>query len=64
MVVAFVVWSYDLLAWGLTRRQSTPVFQLPLYLSQGSLFAASVLFLFYTLRDTLQDLKQLTGSGS
>lgn len=62
MVIAFVVWSYDLLSWGLERQQSTPVFQLPLYLSQGSLFAASVLFLFYMLRDVIQDITQLAGS--
>lgn len=59
MVIAFVVWSYDLLIWGLTKRQSTPVFQLPLYLSQASLFCASLLFLFYILRDALQDLNRL-----
>jgi len=60
MVVAFVVWSYDLLAWGLTKRQSTPVFQLPLYLSQASLFFASLLFLFYMLRDVMHDFDRLT----
>jgi len=62
MVIAFVVWSYDLLSWGLDRQQSTPVFRLPLYLSQGSLFAASVLFLFYMLRDVIQDIDQLAGN--
>ena len=64
MVMAFVVWSYDLLAWGLSKHQSTPVFQLPLYLSQGSLFCASLLFLFYMLRDVVQDLGRLTGSSN
>jgi TRAP-type C4-dicarboxylate transport system permease small subunit len=61
MVLAFVVWSYDLLTWGLTRQQSTPIFQLPLYLSQGSLFCAALLFLFYMLRDVAHDLDRLTG---
>lgn len=59
MVLAFVVWSYDLLAWGLSKQQSTPVFQLPLYLSQSSMFAASLLFLFYTLRDVSNDIERL-----
>ena len=59
MAVVFVVWSYDLLAWGLTKRQSTPVFQLPLYASQGSLFICSLLFVFYTFRDVINDLKSL-----
>ncbi|NND83246.1 MAG: TRAP transporter small permease subunit [Gammaproteobacteria bacterium] len=57
MVCAFVVWSYDLLAWGLTHQQSTPVFQIPLYLSQGSMFCASILFLFYVTRDMLNDIR-------
>jgi TRAP-type C4-dicarboxylate transport system permease small subunit len=61
MVMAFVVWSFDLLAWGLSKQQSTPIFQLPVYLSQGSLFCASLLFLFYMLRDVVHDLDQLAG---
>ena len=60
MVMAFVVWSWDLLAWGLSKRQSTPVFQLPLYLSQACLFTASLLFLFYMLRDVLHDFDRLS----
>jgi TRAP-type C4-dicarboxylate transport system permease small subunit len=63
MVVAFVVWSHDLLAWGLAKRQSTAVLQLPLYLSQASLFCASLLFLFYTLRDVLLDIERLRGGS-
>ena len=63
MVIAFVVWSYDLLAWGMSKRQSTPIFQLPLYLSQASLFCASILFLFYMLRDVIHDLDRLRGSS-
>ena len=61
MVCAFVIWSFNLLNWGLNMQQSTPVFQLPLYLSQSSLFCASVLFLFYTLRDLLNDIQALRG---
>ena len=63
MVMAFVVWSYDLLAWGVTWQQSTPIFQLPLYLSQASLFCASLLFLFYMLRDVVHDLDRLAGGA-
>ena len=55
-VVAFVVWSFDLLHWGLTMQQSTPVFRLPLYLSQASVFVASLCFLLYQLRDLISDL--------
>ena len=64
MVLAFVVWSYDLLAWGFSKQRSTPVFQLPLYLSQASMFCASLLFLFYMLRDVVNDLDQLARSGN
>ncbi|MEA1079069.1 TRAP transporter small permease [Marinobacter qingdaonensis] len=59
MAVMFAVWSYDLLQWGVQKGQTTPVFQLPWYLSQGSLFVASVLFIFYLIRDFLSDLTGL-----
>lgn len=59
MAIVFLIWSYDLLAWGLAKRQSTPVFQLPLYASQGSLFVCSLLFVFYALRDVINDVKSL-----
>jgi len=59
MAVMFVTWSYDLLAWGLQKGQTTPVFQLPWYLSQSSLFVAALLFCFYLVRDLLQDLNAL-----
>jgi len=56
MAVMFAIWSYDLLQWGVKKGQTTPVFQLPWYFSQGSLFVASVLFIFYLIRDFLNDL--------
>ena len=59
MALFFVSWSYDLLAWGLKKQQSTPVFQLPMYLSQGSLFVASLLFVFYLSRDFVLDTRAL-----
>ena len=58
-VIAFVLWSHSLLAWGLEKQQSTPVFRIPLYFSQGSMFCASMLFLFYVLRDLLNDVHSL-----
>lgn len=55
MVVAFFIWSLDLLLWGLEKRQATTALQIPLFLAQGSMFCASVLMLFYAVRDLLQD---------
>lgn len=56
MAIMFAIWSYDLLQWGVKKGQTTPVFQLPWYFSQGSLFVASVLFIFYLIRDFINDL--------
>lgn len=56
MAIMFATWSNDLLLWGIKKGQTTPVFQLPWYLSQGSLFFASVLFIFYLIRDFFEDL--------
>ncbi|MEM7281779.1 MAG: TRAP transporter small permease [Pseudomonadota bacterium] len=62
MAVVFVVWSWDLLLWGVTRQQSTAVFQIPLYASQASLFVCSLLFVLFTARDVYNDYSKLTGS--
>lgn len=51
VAIFFVLWSFDLFAWGVMRGQSTPVFGLPWVISQGSLFVASILFVCYLVRD-------------
>lgn len=56
MAIMFATWSYDLLAWGISKGQSSTVLKLPWYLSQSSLFFASVLFIFYLFRDFISDL--------
>mgnify|MGYP003113784983 FL=1 len=55
----FVTWSYSLFAWGFEKGQVTPVFRIPHYFSQGSLFVASILLLIYTLRDFINDTRLL-----
>ena len=55
----FVTWSYSLFSWGVEQGQVTPVFGIPQYLSQGSLFVASVLLLAYTVRDLIKDVGKL-----
>ncbi|QTF91899.1 TRAP transporter small permease [Halomonas sp. BM-2019] len=59
LAVLFVVWSYSLLSWGIERGQRTPVFGIPQYISQGSLFVASILLLVYALRDFAHDAAHL-----
>ncbi len=55
---AFVVWSFDLFLWGLAKGQSTPVFQLPMVISQASLIFASILIMFYAVRDLINDFNE------
>lgn len=59
IAVLFVTWSYSLFAWGFEKGQVTPVFGIPRYLSQGSLFFASILLMIYTLRDLINDTRLL-----
>jgi TRAP-type C4-dicarboxylate transport system permease small subunit len=63
MAVFFVTWSYSLFAWGLEKGQVTPVFSIPQYVSQSSLFVASVLLLLYMLRDFIHDVGKLFFKG-
>ncbi|WP_106229570.1 TRAP transporter small permease [Halomonas ventosae] len=55
----FVAWSYSLFAWGFEKGQVTPVFSIPQYISQASLFVASILLLIYALRDFIHDASKL-----
>lgn len=59
----FVSWSYSLFAWGVEKGQVTPVFSIPQYISQSSLFVASILLLLYALRDLIHDGGKLFGKG-
>ncbi len=56
MAIFFASWSYDLLYWAVIKGQSSTVLKIPWYLSQSSLFVASILFIFYQLRDVLNDI--------
>lgn len=63
MAAFFVTWSYSLLSWGVEKGQVTPVFGIPQYFSQGSLFVASILLLLYALRDLIHDVSKLFGKA-
>lgn len=52
----FVTWAWDLLAFGLERGQTTPVFAIPLWIAQASLFVAAVAFVIYLVRDLILEL--------
>lgn len=56
MAIVFAVWAYDLMSWSLAKGQTSIVFKIPWYVSQSSLFVGSVLFIFYLIRDLLNDL--------
>ena len=56
----FVTWAWDLFSWGFKKGQSTPVFSIPWWISQSSLFFASILFVIYLVRDLIQEI---TGSS-
>ncbi|GED23183.1 TRAP transporter small permease [Halomonas halmophila] len=63
MAAFFVTWSYSLFAWGIEMEQVTPVFSIPQYISQGSLFVASILLLLYAIRDLIHDVGKLSLKG-
>ncbi|WP_418138964.1 TRAP transporter small permease [Marinomonas sp. RS-M-Aa-14] len=58
MALYFVSWSYELLSWSIKKSQTTPVFKLPWYLSQSSLFVGSVALVFYLIRDFVKDYQK------
>ncbi len=61
MAVLFVTWSYDLFVWAIEKKQVTPVFSLPWFISQGSLLFAAIFFVYYIVRDVVTDLMTLMG---
>ncbi|WP_159587680.1 TRAP transporter small permease [Chelativorans xinjiangense] len=57
VAVMFSTWAWDLFTFGLERGQSTPVFGIPWWISQSSLFVASVLFIVYLVRDLIHEIR-------
>jgi TRAP-type C4-dicarboxylate transport system permease small subunit len=56
--ICISTWCYDLMVWAFVKKQATPVFNIPWYYSQSSLFIASLFFIFYMLRDIAVDLHE------
>jgi len=59
LAALFILWSHQLLQWALARGQSTPVFSVPMYVAQASLFVAAILMTLYLLRDLFSDIQAL-----
>lgn len=57
IAVMFSTWAWELFSFGLERGQSTPVFGIPWWVSQSSLFVASVLFIVYLVRDLIHEIR-------
>lgn len=57
VAILFSTWAWDLFSWGVEKGQSTPVFNIPWWVSQSSLFVASVLFVIYLTRDLYNEIK-------
>lgn len=49
----FIVWSYYMFTWGMKRPQSTPAYQIPLWLPQLAIGVAAVGCFAYALRDAI-----------
>ena len=47
----FVVWSWDMIAWGLERPQATPAYRIPVWILQLPILVAAAGCLLYALRD-------------
>jgi len=63
MAIYVVQWSFDLVVWGLTKGQTTPVFGIPWVVSQSSLLAGAIFFAIYLLRDLIHDLRATLAPG-
>ena len=57
MAICFTTWSWSLVSWGLEKGQTTPVFHLPMWVSQASMLFAAACFVVYLLRDVIADLR-------
>lgn len=59
MAVMIAQWSFDLMAWGYRKQQTTPVFAIPWVFSQSSLFFGSLAFVLYLARDLFHDVRSI-----
>jgi len=55
----FIVWSYHMFTWGIKRPQTTPAYQIPLWIPQFAIGAAAVGCFAYALRDAINAMRRL-----
>lgn len=55
----FMVWAYYMFTWGMKRPQTTPAYQIPLWIPQVAIGVAAVGCFAYAVRDTVQALIRL-----
>lgn len=55
----FVFWAWKMFAWGIQRPQTTPAYDIPLWVPQASIMVAAVGCFAYALRDLIQHLPNL-----
>ncbi|WP_397544338.1 TRAP transporter small permease subunit [Roseovarius salis] len=55
----FMVWAYYMFTWGMKRPQTTPAYQIPLWIPQFAIGAAAVGCCAYAIRDAVQALLRL-----
>lgn len=55
----FIVWAYYMFTWGMKRPQTTPAYQIPLWIPQFSIGVAAIGCFAYALRDAVVAVLQL-----
>ncbi|WP_323778853.1 TRAP transporter small permease [Leisingera sp.] len=62
ITIFFIVWAYWMFSWGLKRPQTTPAYQIPLWVPQMAIGLAAVGCFCYALRDFIGALSRLRHS--
>ena len=55
----FMVWAYYMFTWGMRRPQTTPAYQIPLWIPQFAIGVAAVGCFAYALRDAISAILRL-----
>lgn len=55
----FIIWSYDLVAWGLEKNTVSNVLGIPMIVAQSSILVGFVLMFVYSIAHLIQDLSKL-----
>ncbi len=57
-----IYWGYDLFAWGLEQRQTTPALGIPWFYSQGSIFFGGILITIYFSHEVVDRIRDMLKS--